>query len=281
MNIPIHLIQALVVFAEEKTVAAAANRLKTTQPTITRQLQNIQSLLPYPLFEQQGRKKNLTPYGKVLVDKLAGQFMDFESIFQEALIEQGSSKNIKIAIGGRSEILKRFFGNKLFSGKLALESMGHAQLERALAHGLMDVGVSQKEILTSNYVRKKLFADYFCLVVPHTFLRKHGGKIEKWMDHYLDYPFCTYKSDTHEMKKTLQLAGFSSAPEENFTFSDWEILEERINQGLNWGMVPSSYLKESKNYVFKKIDSSQEQIFYIYYRKSLSRFEWFRKFLEL
>jgi DNA-binding transcriptional LysR family regulator len=67
---PWHLIQTFISFSRLGGLSETAQALKTTQPTITRQLIQFQSHFPLPLFEFHGRKKRLTPYATRLAFEL-------------------------------------------------------------------------------------------------------------------------------------------------------------------------------------------------------------------
>ena len=81
---PVYLLQTLVVFAEQENLVQTAERLGLTQPTVSRQLQQLEELFPQPLFTQQGRNKVLTAYGLALAQELKPRFLDLERVFEKA-----------------------------------------------------------------------------------------------------------------------------------------------------------------------------------------------------
>ncbi|HEY8272056.1 MAG TPA: LysR family transcriptional regulator [Pseudobdellovibrionaceae bacterium] len=59
-NIPVHLLNAFVVFNESKSIGEAAVRLQITQPALSKQLKQLEERLPNAVFTFSGRKKVLT-----------------------------------------------------------------------------------------------------------------------------------------------------------------------------------------------------------------------------
>lgn len=60
----------LVVLAEEENVTAAAERLRTTQPTLSRALARLERTLGEPLFDRHGRRIALNESGRLYVEQV-------------------------------------------------------------------------------------------------------------------------------------------------------------------------------------------------------------------
>lgn len=278
MNIPLHLLDTLVAFSLEKTVLATAQRLGTTQPTVTRQLQQLEALLEHPLFENVGRQKRLTPYGELLSQKLSARFENIQNIIQEATLEEGHTKNLDLRIGGRAEILKRVFGLKKFPLRVVLEPMGSQEIKKAMQSAQVDIAILQDNFSSFSYVKKVLFSDDWHLVVPERYLEKHQN-IEKWKIQSGDFPYASYKKDMQLL--IMGLAHIDVVPARDaFVFPDWTTIEERVHRGLNWSVIPSSYIVPKRNYRTLKMSHLPAQIFYAYYKKSLNRREELQEILS-
>lgn len=302
--ISLDLIQTLIVFSDQKSLVKTARILKTTQPTISRHFKRLQELLPYPLFEQIGRNKVLTPYAKKIVERFRDRFKNIEDVFNDIISEQeNSSDRVKIKIGGRSDILKKHFGIKQFEGVLHLESMNGLQVVDAIKQSKIDIGITQHDILTSDYIRKVLFQDFFCLIIPKKYL-KNKNDYKKWLQqnikennseqrdqmHCSYCAYCSYYDDQSFLKKQLAYLDLQQNLTAHFICDDWNFLEKRVAMGINWSIIPSLYLLNVGNsnssnneslskYHVIEIKSDVKNVFYIYYRKRLSRFEWFKKLI--
>ena len=60
-----YLLEELVTFASEKTLAKTAEKLSVTQPTVTRGMQKLEDELGIQLFDRQPNRIVLTDTGKL------------------------------------------------------------------------------------------------------------------------------------------------------------------------------------------------------------------------
>ncbi|MTV82149.1 LysR family transcriptional regulator [Secundilactobacillus folii] len=79
--IPVYLLQELVTFADKRTLAATADTLHVTQPSITRGMQKLETLLDVQLFERQPNKIWLTKTGEYAAQQ-AKQLLDLQADLQ-------------------------------------------------------------------------------------------------------------------------------------------------------------------------------------------------------
>lgn len=94
-----YLLEQLVVFSELGTLKATAEKLNTTQPSVTRGMQKLEDLLGVPLFERLPNKLRLNATGK-LAAKEAKQKLRSEQVFIEKIRNHYlSTKIIKIGFG--------------------------------------------------------------------------------------------------------------------------------------------------------------------------------------
>ena len=64
-----YLLEELVTFASEKTLAKTAEKLNVTQPTVTRGMQKLEDELGIQLFDRQPNRIVLTDTGKLAAEK--------------------------------------------------------------------------------------------------------------------------------------------------------------------------------------------------------------------
>lgn len=268
MKIPLYLLETLSILSEEQSLVKTAQRLQTTQPTVSRQLKQLQGYFKSPLFENQGRNKKLTALGKKISARMQERLEGLEVSLQEALLEDEKLENLRLRIGGRFEILRRLIAPLDFPCQLEMISMESADITSALNNLSLDLAISQQEVPTNEYIRKILFKDEWCLIVPRKFTK---DSLSTWNELCSAYPYAAYISQWPLGKMLVSAASISEYPQEAFVFSDWETIEKRVQNGLNWAIVPSSFVQENRSYQILTLKTSLEKPFYIYMKKSLRK----------
>ncbi|AUL45974.1 transcriptional regulator LrhA [Bordetella trematum] len=66
-NLDLELLRSLVAVDQFETFAAAAEQLHKTQSAVSQQLQRLEALIGFPLFEKRGRRKHLSAHGQRLL----------------------------------------------------------------------------------------------------------------------------------------------------------------------------------------------------------------------
>ncbi|WP_374076163.1 LysR family transcriptional regulator [Bdellovibrio bacteriovorus] len=274
-DIPLYLWESFIAVIEEKTLQKAADKLRTTQPTITRHLHQLEEALPLNLFELRGRTKVPTPFALQLHQKIRMRLQFLPEDIHQSLQQFAKSENVSLTIAGDLEVLKRYFCDVRFSGKLHLREMRTDDLKTELKEGRYDVVVHRGLVDTSLYVSKKLFHDEPTLIVPKKFAKTKD--LSDWKTRSSQFPISLY-SDRMAFYQEFQ--GKTSV---NFEVEDWTAIEEHVQNGLSWSIVPSSYVRENANYYsapYSIRGTKMPTDYYIYYRRDLSRQIWFKKFLE-
>ncbi|MDI2127708.1 LysR family transcriptional regulator [Yinghuangia seranimata] len=97
----LRLLAYVVAIAEAGTVSGAARALGLTQPTLSRQLRDLEHRLDTPLFEREGRALVPTPAGAALVDRARRVLTEAESLFDDVrLAAQGRSGTLTVTFAG-------------------------------------------------------------------------------------------------------------------------------------------------------------------------------------
>lgn len=97
-----YLLEELVTFASEKTLAKTAEKLNVTQPTVTRGMQKLEDELGIQLFDRQPNRIVLTDTGKLAAEKAADVLAanrDFVQQLQNYAARQSVIKIAAIAPG--------------------------------------------------------------------------------------------------------------------------------------------------------------------------------------
>lgn len=93
-----YLLEYLVAFAQTGTIAGAAEQLNITQPTVSRGLKKLETLLDVKLFDRQPQKLSLTATGKFTAQR-ARILLQQQHDFKKA-VQHFASKNDYLRIAG-------------------------------------------------------------------------------------------------------------------------------------------------------------------------------------
>ena len=77
-------LQYFVVVAEEQHITRAAERLRISQPPLSRQIQALEDELGQPLFERRGRGIQLTAFGRYFATKASAILAHVESVVADS-----------------------------------------------------------------------------------------------------------------------------------------------------------------------------------------------------
>lgn len=276
---PLYLLQTLVIFSQEQNLVRTAQRLGLTQPTVSRQLQQLEESFENPLFRTEGRNKVLTEYGLHLVQKLSDRFADLEVTFNQVNQEFQKPNQLRLTIAGRSELLGRLFAGVSFDGNMDFQLMSGQETSDRIANHKVDLGITQKKIQTADYISKKIWTDEPVLIVPKKWIGSEDLKF--WQQNCFKHPACAYSSESPLLGDFLTLAKDPQNISIHWIMSDWTNLEKRVAEGLSWTILPNSYAQDRKSYrVIQLPKSFQESEFYLYYRKDLTKFPWFKELLS-
>lgn len=276
---PLYLLQTLVVFSEQGNLVQTAERLGLTQPTVSRQLQQLEELFEHPLFRTQGRNKVLTDYGSALVQELRERFVDLERIFQKVDQTFAQSTSIHVSVGGRKEILDRYFSQVSFPGTLELIHMTGNETVEALKKGSLDIGITQQNFDSLNFLGKKLFLSGTALIIPKRWAHDISNP-KDWAEKASQYGAAAYSVEQSLLKDYFDHHKTTEKMQINCIVADWNSIEKRVSQGKSWAVIPSDFVTEGKGYeIFQLGTHFPSTQFYVYYRKDLAKAAWMKDLL--
>lgn len=256
-RVPIYLLETLAALHAEKTLVRAAQALGTTQSTVTRHLQQLQTYFGPALFETRGNRKLLSPFGDQLARTATARLGDLQTVLHQVTLDSGNDERTPLRIVARREILRRYFANAAFKRPVHLSPQGRLLIRQGLQKHEPDIAITQEKIDTADYIRRELFEDYWGALVPRKVLKGAGDWRQAVAKAGL--PLASYTTDVPE------------TPDANphLVFEDWDFLEARVAAAKNWAVVPNSYVRaDAKAYRFFPLKGTS-QTFYLYYRKSL------------
>jgi len=143
----IRVLEYFLAVAEEKNVTRAANRLHLTQPTLSRQIMQLEDEVGAQLFLRESHSLTLTDEG-ILFQRRARDMVDLASRAREEIrtAREETSGTVAIGLTGSSstqEIAKLItsFQREFPKVKFALASGSNEEVEEKLALGVLDFGV--------------------------------------------------------------------------------------------------------------------------------------------
>ena len=153
----IRVLKYFLAVAREGSITGAANSLHLTQPTLSRQLQELEKELKQKLLIRGNYKVTLTPEGMILrkraeeiidmVEKTEAEFSSIsDTISGDIYIGGGESDAMKYIAGIIKEIQSEFFGIKfhIYSGNAE-------DVTEKLDKGLLDFGILIQPVDVSKY----------------------------------------------------------------------------------------------------------------------------------
>jgi DNA-binding transcriptional LysR family regulator len=278
---PLHLLQALIVFAELKNQQSTAERLGLSQPAITKQFQQLEDYFDHPIFRTQGRRKLLTDYGQALAEEITIFFKSLGRNLEKVNFQFLQPRNIKLKIGGRKEFLDKYLTEIEFDGLLEIRHLSSTEIIEALKKNEIDIGVTHLNLNSADFVSKKLFTDRPSLIVPEKWMKKEGS-FQSWVTTCHEYPVATYSEELLFLKEFIDYFNIKENLKLNYLVRDWTIVEKRVHAGFAWSIVPSLFTYPNRKYrILKGPDVKDHQYdFHIYYRKEFSSYQWFQTFLK-
>jgi DNA-binding transcriptional LysR family regulator len=286
-NISIYLLESFVVFSESVNMTLAAKTLGITQSALSKQLAQLESALPFPLFTFLGRKKILTPYGKQLASQLKIRFVGVSEEISFVSKKFGQAESASLRISARREILERMAHKIKFAGKIKFIDSSSDEILINLSLRKIDIGITQELPNSTEVVSMKLFSEEFKLIIPAHF--KIGSKIldKKLVKEISEQPSVTYDGYERLNQNLIDHFDIKSPLQIQRSYSNWSSLCKMVDSGMGWTIAPDSFVTKEHN--FKIIDLpkplAQPTTFYLIHHKDLTLIPWFkelkRQFLSL
>lgn len=240
------------------------------------QLQQLQEYFEAPLFETRGRKKGLSLLGKAVLEAIshsADSMVRSVNSLEKSAQFTGPKR---YEICGRGELLKFSYKDFSTNSGLYFKPMPSEQVKKAILENSIDIGITHYIIDTAGYIRKKLFTDSRVLTIPHT-LARNFKSLESWLNQERVHSYAGYSNGDED--PLPQIIGYLKLPirfNPGLVFPDWDFLENRVEDGLNWAILPSRLVnRTTKNYFYEKVSFLPATTFWIYYKRELrSRSDW-------
>lgn len=166
-------LEYFIILAETLSFTKASQKLHITQPTLSKQIINLEHSIGSQLFIRNKRDVKLTSTGKVFYNEVKKTLYSYDSAIQKVKdMESGTTGVINVGILGTAliyhfpRIIERFH-DKYPTIKVNPMDYTYHHLMENLSSGEIDVALLPDfEINKSPHVSKKtVFTDYMCVVV--------------------------------------------------------------------------------------------------------------------
>lgn len=280
-KIPLHLLESFVAFRESRNIMEAAARLGISQPGLSKQLMQLEQMLPGRIFTISGRKKTLTPFGLALYQRVREKVGSLQREIETAWALHASPQNAALKILGRRGILDRLSPKLRFEGSLYFEESQNAETLKALLEARGEIGIAHSPISTHELIARPLFQEEFQLVVPKSFMKRPPKIGAALLEALSQYPCIAYKpkDELTERFFASYSVGASNLRMIRAT-ENYESIAAMVASGMGWAILPS-YFSPEKSCWSLPIPGRElpTRLFYLVYRKEYSTLPWFKDLL--
>lgn len=282
-HIPYHLIESFLAVVTEGTLVEAAKKLQLTQPALSKQMNQLENLLPYRVFATVGRKKVLTHYGQSLFDVLSPKFSQTQELIQQTSLTFSRPQDVKIKICGRGELLDLLITHLDFSGQATFSQMSNPAAIESVLNRRSDIGIVHSAIDSSELILKPFLSNSFKLAVPKSLIKDREVKNTQIGQLLKKSPCILYKLDDPVVINSLKEWNLEvSDLKITRIYSNYSSLAKLVELGRGWTILPSHIqLSKANNLIIPiRSKSSFNRKFYLCYRTELKSASWFKDFLN-
>ncbi|HET7540433.1 MAG TPA: LysR family transcriptional regulator [Polyangiaceae bacterium] len=175
-----------VAVAEELHFGRAARRLHIQQPPLSRQIQDLEAELGFPLFERTRRRVELTPAGLALLGRARQVFDALDVAIHDARrASEGESGRLvvgypsSLAYSGLTELL-RAFRTRFPAVEISLREQPPADQIDGLKAGSLDVGFVRTSLDDPTLAAELVRRESLVVVLPddHRLVKQHSIPLE-------------------------------------------------------------------------------------------------------
>lgn len=279
-NIPLHLLQAFMTFNESANITEAAQRLQITQPALSKQLRQLEDLLPSPAFTMSGKRKALTVFGRALHEQIRQQLGPLPALIEQTWQLQADSAQVQVTLAARRGLLDRLAPRLSFNGRIFFQELPNNDIVQAVLSRQAEIGLVHHMPDSSELIARPLFKEQFQLVLPKVWFPSAPTwnasllqKLQKW-------PCLGYRPQDEILKSVLGLseAQMSSLAMIRAT-ENYASLAEMLGTQKAWAILPTYLpISNQKNWLLPVPSRVlPPRSFYIIYRTEWAAVPWFKE----
>lgn len=224
MSLELRHLRYFLAVADTLHFGRAAERLGMSQPPLSQQIRQLETLIGAHLFVRSHRRVQLTPAGEVLLEQARDILQRVDGaveLVQRA--QRGESGELRLGLTRATPLLPQIpraifaYRQRYPQVQMQLREMNSLRQIDALLADELDVGIIRKRVLPDELVAKRLFDDPLALVVHAThpaLAGKDPSNLRLSLRQFAHDPFVGFSRDAgagiHDHVITLcRNAGFS------------------------------------------------------------------------
>ncbi|MFO7306125.1 MAG: HTH-type transcriptional regulator CysB [Gammaproteobacteria bacterium] len=244
-------------------ITAAAERLHTSQPGVSKQLKQLEDELGFPIFLRQGRTlTRITPAGKRVIERAQRILREVQSIKRLAEEQRGDGRG-SLSIGTTHTQARyvlppviRKFRERYPQVQLHLHQGTSEQIAELAARDRIDFAMNTgSQELFTNLVLLPCYRWHRRIVVPHGHPLAAEKKVT--IEMLAKYPIVTYVFGFSGPSSLLQIfARAGLTPNVALTARDADVIKTYVRLGLGVGIVASMAIDPREDSDLVSIDAS-------------------------
>ena len=247
----------------ELNITAAAERLHTSQPGVSKQLKLLEDELGFPIFLRQGRTlTRVTPAGRKVIDRAMKILKDVQSIKRLADDQKGDGRGL-LSIGTTHTQARyvlppvlRKFRERYPQVELHLHQGTSEQIADMSSRDRIDFAINTgSQELFTNMVLLPCYRWHRRIVVPHGHPLAKESKIT--IEALAKYPIVTYVfgfTGPSSLQQVFARAGVT--PDLALTARDADVIKTYVRLGMGVGIVASMAVDPREDADLVSIDAS-------------------------
>lgn len=235
--------------ARQKSFTKASQKLRVSQPSISKVIKTLENELNVTLLERTGREIELTDAGRAVFEKAQHVVLEFQDLASE-LSEVCNLQRGEITIGLPPMVGARFFPKVIGHFRQAypliqikLIEVGSKQIEAGVEAGTLDIGVIALPASQDGFEVFPFVNEALCVVLYHD--HPLAGNAALPLAALKEEPFVLYKEDFSLYDHILsqcQARGFR--PAIACQSSQWDFIGEMVGARLGVALLPETICKE-------------------------------------
>lgn len=281
---PLHLIDSFLQYSQTLNMVQAAQHLGISQPALSRQLKEFESLIGQNLFKADGRKKALTPLGQELSKNLKANWKDYSDLVNETVDSFAEGPRMPVCIYGPSDMISRLALKLTCPFPLDFRPAESEEMEKLLDTNEISLGIGRVLNTHSQLVSKFMYQLDFHLIFPKSWQIEESGFGIRLLKRLADYPRISFRQDM--INKNLITLLDRAQIQNHRVIPNWMAILEIVKEGKGWALAPIDVL-DSNPEIRKQISVIKvphEVVapvkYYLMYRKDISKIGWMRKLID-